>query len=123
MSKEDDDLWPDLNCPLPSNPSKAPDPHINRDTSVVMVTVTSAKYHASDKCLIVRVKLPDGSPRTLPIPASTFRYFHGVKYEQAPSLLIDREMYKTEELFNAAARKNRRIKLQLYSEQMNLEKP
>lgn len=98
-----------------------PEPKVSRETVLTMATLVSAKYHPEERCLIVQVGLPDGSRRALPIFASTFSHFHGVPYKQAQKVLVDKEMFKTESLFNAAAKKGRRVKIKMYKEQMELD--
>lgn len=96
-----------------------PAPKVDLNTTLVMATILSAKYHPDERFILLHVKLEDGSRRAMPIHASTFGYYHGVKYADAPKILVDREMFKTADLFNA--RRGDRIRLKVFMEQMQLD--
>lgn len=102
-----------------NDPPEWPLPEISKETRIVKATILAATYHPDEKCLIIRVKMEDGSRRALPIPASVFKY-HGKPFKETAKEVVDNEMFRTEALFRKAAEKHRRINLKLFSEQLDL---
>lgn len=84
------------------------------ETVVIKGKILKAVYHEDEEQISLVVRVPDGSPKVVPISKSAFT-FHGKPHTELPKEETDREMFKTAELFNR--RKGASVSLNIFTSQ------